>query len=316
MIAGDGSTLNLVGSKKIKEHFGVQSTTKDGLQRTSANVFFLHDVLNDFIIDYQLTNRNQGEVTLMKNALARLSKDAKRVIILDRLYGNYCHINPVAASGNKFCIRLNSCSGFAQSILKQKETDITCDWVPSAKAKENARKAGLEVKPIKVRILKIRLKSGETEILATNLFDQTRYTYDDFKWLYHKRWSVEECFKNLKAKMKIEHFSSRLPEGIYQEFYAHIFCMNLVSLVGRCAQNIIEVKTGNRRLKYKYNWSNAYKFLRRKMGSFLSLKRINRLIDELVWQISSSIVPIKPGRAFIRDNRNRKKSIHRGPYYK
>lgn len=316
LVAGDGSTLNLVGSKKIKDHFGVHSKTKDGLERTSANIFFLYDALNDFVIDYQLANKEKGEVTLMKQALKRLSEDANRVLILDRLYGNYCHIKPVIDSGNKFCIRLNGCSGFAKRMLKKPENDITCDWVPSAKEKENARKAKLKIKPIKVRVLKVELDSGETEILATNLFDQQTYSHADFKALYHKRWAVEECFKKLKAKMKIEHFSCRRPEGIYQEFYAHVFCMNLVSLVGQCAQDMIATKTGERRWKYKFNWSNAYKFVRRKMGRFLSLKWIHRLIKELVEDISSSLVAIKPDRSFIRDNRHRKKSILRGPYYK
>ncbi len=39
----------------------------------------------------------------------------------------------------------------------------------------------------------------------------------------------------------------------------------MVSLVGRFTEEKIEQQTKNRKLNYKYNWKNAYRFWRDKM---------------------------------------------------
>ena len=39
------------------------------------------------------------------------------------------------------------------------------------------------------------------------------------------RWGIEQGIKKLKPKMKFEHFTCRKMEGVYQEFYVHIFML-------------------------------------------------------------------------------------------
>ena len=103
--------------------------------------------------------------------------------------------------------------------------------------------------------------------------------------------------------MKIEYFGCKKSQGIYQEFYAHIFCLNMVSLVGRLAEEKIEQQTKNRKLSYKYNWKNAYRFWRDKMVNFLNLEEIEKILKLLISQIASSVVAIKPNRKYKRDPR-------------
>ena len=115
------------------------------------------------------------------------------------------------------------------------------------------------------------------------------------------RWGVEEGFKNLKPKMKIEQFGCKKTEGVFQEFYAHIFCMNMVGLTGSIANGQIIDKTKHRRHRYKYNWKNAYRFLRETILDFFQLQDIRQWLDSLIEKIVTSIVAIKPGRSFARD---------------
>ena len=51
---------------------------------------------------------------------------------------------------------------------------------------------GLDLKPLKLRLIRIDLPTGETEILITSLIDKELYPYDIFAELYHERWFVEE----------------------------------------------------------------------------------------------------------------------------
>lgn len=68
---------------------------------------------------------------------------------------------------------------------------------------------GLDKKPIKVRLLRVELESGETEILVTSLMDTKKYSYDLFPELYNLRWPVEEDYIALKYRLQVENFSGK-----------------------------------------------------------------------------------------------------------
>ena len=307
LLAGDGSTLNLPSSRNIEDSFGIHAITDLGVKRYLARIFFIYDVLNDFVVEGRLSNMSIGEKPLLFESLESIN-DPNSIIILDRLFGNFCTIKELINQHRKFCIRL-SCinSNFAKNMLKQKGNDVITLWKPSPKEQENANKNNLDYTPIKIRVSKINLENGEIELLVTNLYDKEKYSIEDIGELYNLRWGVEEGFKNLKPKMKIEQFGCRKSEGILQEFYAHIFCINMVSLVGNIANEQIKGKTSHRKWEYKFNWKNAYRFVREKIIKLLFLKHIGKLLDKLIAEVSCSLVPIKPDRFFPRDLKHKNK---------
>ena len=119
--------------------------------------------------------------------------------------------------------------------------------------------------------------------------------------LYDLRWGIEEGFKKMKPKMKLEQFGCKRYEGIYQEFYAHIFMMNLVSILANDSQELIFEKTKERKQKYKYNWQNAFRFVRNKFIEIFHLGEFKDTLEKLITQIAGSLIYIKKGRHFIRD---------------
>ena len=286
-----------------------------GKNRFLARVFFLYDVLNDFVVDSRLSKMQYGEKTLLMDCLPA-HIDNNSIVILDRGFGNFCTLKELTTYTH-YCVRLSANnSNFAKTILSDERDDFITIWNPSNKEKENCHKNGLDTHPLMVRVAKIQLKTGEIEILVTSLIDQQKYTIQDLSELYNLRWGVEEGFKNLKPKMKIEHFGTKKVDGIFQEFYAHIFTINMVGLTGLITDQQIEKKTNHRRWEYKYNWKNAYRFLRTKMMKILLFEEIGDLFDQLLERISSSLVAIKPDRQFIRDTRNSQKKGRITPFHK
>jgi hypothetical protein len=260
----------------------------------------VYDVLNNFVVDGQLSTMEKGEKNLLQASLSKINTND--ILILDRGFGHFCTIKELIEKNIKLCVRLSvDHSNFAKRIMEDERDDFITIWEPSPKEKENSGKNHLNCASTHVRVVKIRLSTGDTELLVTNISDKQKYTTQDMKELYNLRWGVEEGFKNLKPKMKIEQFGCRKAAGIFQEFYAHIFCMNMVALTGNIANELIEAKTQQRKWKYKYNWKNAYRFVREKIIGFLFQTRISKLLDLLIAQISSSMVPIKPDRHFARD---------------
>jgi hypothetical protein len=137
--------------------------------------------------------------------------------------------------------------------------------------------------------------------LVSTLLDSKSINIDDMQALYDLRWGIEEGFKKMKPKMKLEQFGCKRYEGIYQEFYAHIFMMNLVSILANDSQELIFEKTKERKQKYKYNWQNAFRFVRNKFIEIFHLAEFKDTLEKLITQIAGSLIYIKKGRHFIRD---------------
>ncbi|WP_105177090.1 transposase [Clostridium cagae] len=82
---------------------------------------------------------------------------------------------------------------------------------------------------LKIRVINLKLDSGITEILITNIFDEG-FSVADFKELYFKRWAIEVKYNELKNKLQIENFTGKTQMAVEQDFYATIYLANMVSL--------------------------------------------------------------------------------------
>jgi hypothetical protein len=54
---------------------------------------------------------------------------------------------------------------------------------------------GIHIGSFSLRLIRIELATGKTEVLLTSLSDTTCYPQEIFGELYHQRWLVEEDFK-------------------------------------------------------------------------------------------------------------------------
>lgn len=315
LIGIDGSTANLPPSKDIISHFGLTAQTDTGIKRSLARISFCYDLLNDFVVNNNITPMNEGEKTHFLQSITEI-EDQNDIYILDRGYGHYNTALALLDLHKNYCIRFSATSNFIKQVLSNPSRDFITEWYPSEKEKENSRNAGMKYRPIKVRATKIKLNTGETEILISSLLDQDKYSYKDISWLYSKRWIVEEGFKKLKPKMKIEHFGCRKAQGIYQEFYAHIFVMNIVAFMRIIANRRLNKRTCKRKFKYQTNWQNAYRIVRENILKLFFFNAPEELISQIVNQISFSVIAYIPDKRAVRDTRNDNKRGRIGQYYK
>jgi hypothetical protein len=109
---------------------------------------------------------------------------------------------------------------------------------------------GLDLKPLKLRLIRVELDTGEVEILITSLLDQQVHPLDQFAELYHLRWPVEEDYKTMKHWIEIENFSGKSVLSIYQDFHAKVFSKNLTSALVFQTQNEIDRNTKRILLKH------------------------------------------------------------------
>lgn len=104
---------------------------------------------------------------------------------------------------------------------------------------------------LKIRIVKVKLKNGDIEILATNLTSD-EFSSEELKELYAKRWEIETGYDRLKNLIRIEDFSGRRRRLIEQDFYANIFLYNLTNTIKIDANKRIMRQPRKRKHNYKY----------------------------------------------------------------
>src|SRR3712207_9523257 len=90
-------------------------------------------------------------------------------------------------------------------------------------------------------VVRFLLSSGIEEVLITSLLDK-KYTLEDLKELYFKRWCVEVKYDELKNRLEIENFTGRTKKAIEQDFYASIYLSNMIELARQESDKIIKEK--------------------------------------------------------------------------
>ena len=161
---------------------------------------------------------------------------------------------------------------------------------------------------LKVRAVKVKLKSGEIEILLTNLFDRTEYPTGIFKDLYFKRWGIETNYNAQKNYLQVECFSGTKVNSILQDFYAAIFIGNLQSVISNSCEEKITKKTRNRKYKYKINRNMAIGLMKNKIPRLFLDRTPDKMLKEITELQMKFFEPIRPNRTNLRKRRVRKLS--------
>jgi len=130
-----------------------------------------------------------------------------------------------------FCARvtLDSSKALKAFLCSGKKEDVV-DLPFEGKSLQYCLSNGLPVSPFKIRLIRITLPSGQTEILMTSLFNKEIYPHEIFKDLYFQRWGVEEDYKIMKSRLTIENFSGISVEAVMQDIYAKVLTKNIAAV--------------------------------------------------------------------------------------
>ena len=157
----------------------------------------------------------------------------------------------------------------------------------------------MDKKPLKLRLIRVDLPTGETEVLITSLTDREKYPVEIFGDLYHRRWPVEEDYKVMKSRIQIENFSGKTVHSVYQDFYAKVFTKNFAAILIQSISDRIKTITSGRIYSYKANVTNVLAMLRHHI--VVLFNRMQDLLCDNVSKIQNLIVrslnEIRPGRS-------------------
>jgi hypothetical protein len=230
VVAIDGSLLSLPNSKELSASFGIIKNQHNSAT-VGARCSIAYDVCNELILDASINSRNSCEQELAVNHLNQLQPKTD-ILLFDRGYPALWLMALLKKRGFKFCFRLSTAWKDAVILAKSNKNDI--DWSIRRRSNKDLGKLrdyDLPQELKGLRLVAIKLPTGEKEILATNLTDRKLFNLPSLKELYHLRWGVEESYKTLKQVSQVEYFTGKTIQGVKQDFYARVFMINMASIV-------------------------------------------------------------------------------------
>jgi hypothetical protein len=320
IIAADGSAISLLSTKALSAHFGGQTNQHGSF--TGAKTFLHFDVLNKLITFAQLTAYRTGELPMAYRAIDFLERDT--LTIYDRNFCNYkmVALHKWAEGGRRFVIRAKESQRFIRSFIESGARSQEVDMFPSCDAIVELRKSGYIVTTktaLKVRLVRVDLPGGVTEVLITDLLESEGYEVDIFKELYFMRWSVETGISILKNILQLEAFSGQTVRSVEQDFFATIFTANLSALIIRQAdEEKAEIKAKKQLQKppiispkRKRDWptqvniNKATGKMRQNLVSLFISQNPGKILERLSAYFRKHTLPIRKDRSYKRERKNK-----------
>lgn len=296
--ACDGSIFQLPVDRKTREEMDVKKTTIFKKHNSRARVSCILDVNSKHILTAKIASKRIKETALAiehLNNLKRRINIKKLITIYDRGYTSKELMLTTECMDSKFIIRLK------KNTFKNKIKRMNCDdgeiYINITKSvldkitDENIKLQARKMGRLKIRIVKVKLKNDEIEILATNL-SKEEFTSEELKELYAKRWEIETGFDRLKNLIRIEDFSGRSRRLIEQDFYANIFLYNLANTIRIDSSKRIMRQPRKRKYEYKYvpNFSKIISLLYFYIFDLISdppvMKQV--IIDKIILEVANN----------------------------
>lgn len=217
VMALDGSTLDMADEQANAAHFGYP-----GAARGSSAFPQLHFVALAECGTHTLCYANPGPCSSGERRLAEPiidRADGSMLVTADRNFYSYTFWQRACATGAKLLLRVR------RNLYLPREQELPdgsylSTVYPSTKARRH------KTDGIQVRVIEYTLEGipdpEPVYRLITNWLDSAPAPAPELAALYHRRWTIEESFDELKVHLaeRAVVLRSKRPELVEQEFYA------------------------------------------------------------------------------------------------
>jgi hypothetical protein len=275
LVGFDSSTVWLPYAEALAQQFRVVRSQNQheaaGARYCQGRLSVVYDLLNRLGLDGQLVSDRIGEVALAIQQLAHVQEND--VVLSDCGFTGYVYLVSIRHQRKAHFVGRCSAASFypAQELLRQNRAGQSVVTRIFAQKEERAllQAQGLPLE-MWVRFVSVRLPDGSLEVLVTSLLDEELYPTEEFKDLYHVRWSQETFHLMLKSRLDLENWSSQAPEAVQQEFTAALLLCNLESLLSRPAQQELDQRSTHTQHRQQVNRAVAYHALKSQLWDLLA----------------------------------------------
>jgi len=226
------------------------------------------------------------------------------VLVLDRGFPGRALLAALSQSHRHFCVRIDKMGwkGVDAFLLSGKPDAII---TLSAPRKRDALTYEIARTPTTVRLVRDVTPTGSVRVLMTSLLDAQHYPAHAFSALYHRRWRVEEAFKRLKHRLRLEAATGRTHLAFQQDFAAKVLADNLHTVLTAPDQDdIASDDPKGHEPATRPNRTYALGALRPILaGCLLRLRHCLRALPAALLACATALCRIQPDRSYPRPPR-------------
>ena len=314
LIAVDGSTINLVDKEEVKNYFGTHGNHLREVPM--AGIMKFYDVLNRITVFSKIHPIKVGEKSIVAQHIESIPENS--LSIYDRGFASFSLMYLLIHQEKTKHFVMRCKQGFNKEIsdfMLSLEDDKIINLGPNYRAIHKMKEYGYTVflhTTIRIRMIKVVLETGETEVLLTNLCDQEKYKREIFKTLYFMRWKIETSYNQDKNVLQLGEFSGHSLWSIEQDFYAATFVSNLQSIIEKQCESYLKNKNKIRKHDYQINRTLSIGSMKNKITALFLTKEPKIVLLELQNLFERHLEPIRLNRNYER----RKSKIRQTGKYK
>lgn len=274
------------------------STRKTAALTADHYAFALFLPGTELTLHASLHQADGSERQMLFEALDALDP-AQDLLVLDRGYVGNTMAATLAQHGMAFCLRVDASgwrcvADFRRSNEAERVVTLSPPTARDASTFDLARTATT------VRLIRNIAPNGQIRVLMTNLLDAQSYPAAQFSALYHQRWRVEEAFKRIKHRLRLEATTGLNYLALQQDFAAKILADNLCALLSGSGTDDA-IQTGSRP-----NRTYAFGALKPILaGCLLGIAQAWAALPDTLAAMGRSRCRIQPGRSYPRPPRSK-----------
>lgn len=296
---------------QVREEFGMHANQSKKFPM--AQMMVCYDVLNQLCLNSKIASSCSDEPGVAINWTNDLPEDS--LTVYDRGYASFALLYLLTRYQKNFVIRCSeSFNQIVKDFIKSGKQTALASFPVTHTGKKHLKQLGWQLDKhasVAVRLVKVRLDTGETEVLITSLTDTKKFPNRIFKELYFLRWGVETYYDRLKNQLQIEIFTGQKPEAIRQEFYAMIFVTNLQALlINDCELELSEANQ-SRKYQHQINYNVALGLMKNQLVALFVEQEPIDIYQQLKNKFLKHTEAIRPNRSY---ERNKDKNKRRGKY--
>ncbi len=312
LLACDGSDVNIPYNPNDPETY---HQTKDWKGYNQLHLNALYDVLNEIYRDVSIdTATKTREADALINMVQSHNYPEKSIIICDRGYEKYKLIVHLLERNQKFVIRVKDITSptsilahvpipdedefdiqvtriltysYTNEIMQHRETYVPLNKITSGKFDFIDEEHPFY--EMKLRVVRFKITEDTYECLITNL-DESEFSAQDLKKVYHARWREENGFRQLKWEVGMVYFHSKKRSNLMQEIYASLVMFNFTRFL---TINTEIEESENRIHDHKTNFVTAITNARLLLKGTINAEQMKERIKKF-------LIPLRSGRSFKR----------------
>ena len=307
VIGIDGTCVSMSDNKKLEAAFGRANSTFEESRFPIARVVFAFSLTTLTCLRYSMGPYRTSESALLSSMMERFKRGD--ILVGDKGYAGANYYASYMQRGLEFITPAHHALNIDKlSIVKTLGRNDSL--VTLSIGRSHRKKDPLLPRSISIRIIKISVKKrGKTSKfwIVTSLLDVKKYSADEIKNLYKKRWKVETFIEEIKLWLGADILRSKGANEIKKELCARIITFNLIRWL------MLKAARKHNKTADKLSVSSALRLIASfslKMGA-APFWKIIPLYAELLKKIASSEIPYRPDRMEPRAVRRNKKRYNR-----